>query len=118
MILSVFSGAGGMDVAAHALGLQTYGVEIDAALAAIAQAAGHTVEVRDVRTIDGRTLPAWLVDAIQGGPPCQTFPDDHPWHATPTLGKRYLGIGNAGPPVLWMAVLRALGAHDERGPRS
>jgi DNA (cytosine-5)-methyltransferase 1 len=38
----------------------------------------------------------------------QTFPAGYPWEAAPTQGKRYLGIGNAVPPLLWRAVLREI----------
>lgn len=74
MILSLFSGAGGMDVAAHWLGLESFGVEYEPRLAAIAQAAGHDVRVDDVRNLsllDPRIAARF--DGLQGGPPCQTF---------------------------------------------
>jgi DNA (cytosine-5)-methyltransferase 1 len=71
VILSTFSGAGGMDVAAHALGQTTHGIEVVPEFAAIAKAAGHSVSVRDVRTVHG--AEATLFDGLMGGPPCQTL---------------------------------------------
>lgn len=70
LILSLFSGAGGMDVAAHGLGFRTIGLELEKSLARITSAAGHDVYLADVREI---TAEPGRFTGLQGGPPCQTF---------------------------------------------
>lgn len=64
------AGPGGWDVAAHALGLEGTGVELDSAACATRLEAGHATVQADMTTLDPRDYPARLKIA---SPPCQGF---------------------------------------------
>ncbi|GAA2809997.1 DNA cytosine methyltransferase [Crossiella cryophila] len=73
-MVDLFAGPGGLDVAAHWLGLQVDGIEMDANACATRDAAG-------LRTVEGDVRdhgPAEFYDSgdfriLAGGPPCQTY---------------------------------------------
>jgi DNA (cytosine-5)-methyltransferase 1 len=73
--VDLFAGAGGWDIAAHRLGIETYGIEIDADAYATQVAAGHVAFLGDVRAA-GDTIKddfALIMDGLIASPPCQTF---------------------------------------------
>jgi DNA (cytosine-5)-methyltransferase 1 len=81
--LSLFSGAGGLDIGFHQAGYEIRAaVEIEAAYAATLAANGtiegyfgHNVDVHceDIRSFDPAPYVSHNIDCIIGGPPCQTF---------------------------------------------
>ncbi|MEE1130223.1 MAG: DNA (cytosine-5-)-methyltransferase [Caryophanon sp.] len=97
-VLSLFSGAGGLDIGFHDAGFQIVSsVEIDKRFAAtlmknsgdqayFGDSKVHCIDIRDFTT---ETLGD--IDFIIGGPPCQTFS---------AAGRRAAGV---------------MGTHDERG---
>lgn len=70
-MVDLFAGPGGLDVAAHWLGIPVVGIEWDADACATRAQAGLTTQQDDVRLWS----PAHFEDAsiLVGGPPCQTF---------------------------------------------
>jgi DNA (cytosine-5)-methyltransferase 1 len=73
--VDLFAGAGGWDIAARRLGIETYGIEIDADAYATQVAAGHVAFLGDVRAA-GDTIKddfALIMDGLIASPPCQTF---------------------------------------------
>lgn len=72
MILDLFAGPGGWDVAAQQLGLDPLGVEMDDAARQTRDAAGlRTLGTPDVRDVDLSIWPG--VTGLIASPPCQTF---------------------------------------------
>jgi DNA (cytosine-5)-methyltransferase 1 len=73
--VDLFAGAGGWDIAAKRLGIETFGVEIDADAYATQVAAGHVVFLGDVRAASDamRTDFVQIMDGLIASPPCQTF---------------------------------------------
>ncbi|MGQ4414665.1 DNA cytosine methyltransferase [Streptomyces sp. SAS_269] len=74
-ILDLFAGPGGLDVAAHFLGLESIGIEWDANACETRYSAGlDTIhaDVRAMRTERFDELPD-DINVLAGGPPCQTF---------------------------------------------
>ncbi|WP_085998400.1 DNA cytosine methyltransferase [Rhodococcus sp. JVH1] len=70
-MVDLFAGPGGLDVAAHWLGIPVHGVEWDADACATRRAAGLSTEEGDVRSVGPRDFPDATV--LAGGPPCQTY---------------------------------------------
>lgn len=70
-LVDLFAGPGGLDVAAHWLGLRVSGVEFDKNACATRQAAGLKTEQGDVRAYGPKHFPNATV--LAGGPPCQTY---------------------------------------------
>ncbi|MBM4481849.1 DNA cytosine methyltransferase [Rhodococcus hoagii] len=70
-IVDLFAGPGGLDVAAHWLGLGVHGVEWDGDACSTRLAAGLGTEQADVRTLGPADFPDATV--LAGGPPCQTY---------------------------------------------
>lgn len=70
-IVDLFAGPGGLDVAAHWLGIPAHGIEWDDDAYETRKEAGLTTEHGDVRSFG----PADFSDAnvLAGGPPCQTY---------------------------------------------
>ncbi|MFD5916197.1 DNA cytosine methyltransferase [Kitasatospora sp. NPDC058201] len=70
-IVDLFAGPGGLDLAAHQLGVPSTGIEQNRDACATRTAVEHATVVGDVR----RYGPADFPDAeiLLGGPPCQTF---------------------------------------------
>jgi DNA (cytosine-5)-methyltransferase 1 len=70
-MVDLFAGPGGLDVAAHWLGIPVVGIEWDADACATRAQAGLTTQQDDVRLWSS----AHFEDAsiLVGGPPCQTF---------------------------------------------
>ncbi len=69
-VVDLFAGPGGLDVAAHWLGLHATGIEWDGDACATRDAANLTTLHGDVRAFDYTTVAASVLAA---GPPCQTF---------------------------------------------
>jgi DNA (cytosine-5)-methyltransferase 1 len=65
-----FAGAGGWDVAAHVLGLDVLGLEIDEAACATRAAAGFATLRADIAALDPREFAAPFQ---MGSPPCPSF---------------------------------------------
>ncbi|MFX1759535.1 DNA cytosine methyltransferase [Rhodococcus sp. As11] len=70
-IVDLFAGPGGLDVAAHWLGVPVVGVEWDANACATRERAGLQTLSRDVRDLGHWNFPS--ANVLAGGPPCQTF---------------------------------------------
>ena len=73
--VDLFAGAGGWDIAARQLGIETFGIELDKDAYATQLAAGHVVFHGDVRNA-GNTIKgdfALIADGLIASPPCQTF---------------------------------------------
>ncbi|WP_433287770.1 DNA cytosine methyltransferase [Pseudonocardia sp. CA-142604] len=70
-MVDLFAGPGGLDVAAHWLGVSAHGVEWDANACATRRAAGLGTTQGDVRNFGPAHFPEATV--LAGGPPCQTF---------------------------------------------
>ncbi len=70
-IVDLFAGPGGLDVAAHWLGLPVVGVEFDKAAVETRWAAGLETVFGDVRDYGPADFPG--ANVLTGGPPCQTF---------------------------------------------
>lgn len=70
-VIDLFAGPGGLDVAAHALGVASLGIEWDANACQTRQAAGLPTEQGDVRAFDSAKFPQ--ANVLAGGPPCQTY---------------------------------------------
>ncbi|MDH6680581.1 DNA (cytosine-5)-methyltransferase 1 [Rhodococcus sp. LBL1] len=70
-IVDLFAGPGGLDVAAHWLGLAVHGVEWDSDACSTRRAAGLGTEQADVRSLGPTDFPDATV--LAGGPPCQTY---------------------------------------------
>lgn len=70
-VVDLFAGPGGLDVAAHWLGIPVHGIEWDTDACATRKAAGLSTDQEDVRAVG----PEHFQDAtvLVGGPPCQTF---------------------------------------------
>ncbi|MDX2728376.1 DNA cytosine methyltransferase [Streptomyces sp. PA03-2a] len=70
-IVDLFAGPGGLDVAAHALGASSIGIEWDASACETRREAGLPTEQGDVRAFDAAKFPE--ANVLAGGPPCQTY---------------------------------------------
>lgn len=70
-IVDLFAGPGGLDVAAHALGAASVGIEWDASACETRREAGLATEQGDVRAFDAAKFPS--ANVLAGGPPCQTY---------------------------------------------
>ncbi|ASR03329.1 DNA cytosine methyltransferase [Gordonia rubripertincta] len=70
-IVDLFAGPGGLDVAAHWLGIPTIGIEWDDGACATRSAAGILTRQGDVRRFSPSDFQAATV--LAAGPPCQTF---------------------------------------------
>ncbi|MFH8792372.1 DNA cytosine methyltransferase [Streptomyces sp. NPDC017941] len=74
-ILDLFAGPGGLDVAAHFLGVPSLGIEMDGNACETRYRAGLPTihaDVRDMRTERFDELPR-TINVLAGGPPCQSF---------------------------------------------
>ncbi|WP_063772470.1 DNA cytosine methyltransferase [Streptomyces sp. NRRL S-495] len=69
-IVDLFAGPGGLDMAAHVLGVPVTGVEWDDNACQTRTAAGLATVKGDVRLLDPGHFDA---NVLAGGPPCQTF---------------------------------------------
>lgn len=72
MIVDLFAGPGGLDVAAHWLGVPSIGIEFDESAIDTREAAGLSSIWSDV-TRWGPTDFTPAFNVLAGGPPCQTF---------------------------------------------
>ncbi|NLU81338.1 DNA cytosine methyltransferase [Rhodococcus sp. HNM0569] len=70
-MVDLFAGPGGLDVAAHWLGISVHGVEWDADACATRRAAGLGTDQDDVRSVGPADFPDATI--LAGGPPCQTY---------------------------------------------
>ncbi|UTT49877.1 DNA cytosine methyltransferase [Rhodococcus gordoniae] len=70
-IVDLFAGPGGLDVAAHWLGIPVHGIEWDADACATRKAAGLSTDQADVRAVGPKDFQDATV--LVGGPPCQTY---------------------------------------------
>ncbi|WP_439661411.1 DNA cytosine methyltransferase [Lentzea sp. HUAS TT2] len=70
-MVDLFAGPGGLDVAAHWLGLGVDGIEWDKDACATRRAAGLNTEFADVRKFGPDNYPH--ANVLAGGPPCQTY---------------------------------------------
>ena len=70
-MVDLFAGPGGVDVAAHWLGLSVAGIEWDANACATRRAAGLETVQGDVRDHNPDEFPEATI--LAGGPPCQTY---------------------------------------------
>lgn len=107
MIVDLFAGPGGWDVAAQRLGLNPVGVEWDGAACETARAAGFGHVQADVAELDPATFLQQVAGAeplvgLIASPPCQAF----------SLAGR--GRGRAGAPVLLEGVARIASGEDPR----
>ncbi|MFH5212270.1 DNA cytosine methyltransferase [Antrihabitans sp. NCIMB 15449] len=70
-MLDLFAGPGGLDVAAHWVGVPVTGIEWDQNACATRDKAGLDTEMGDVRSFGPSDFPD--ANVLAGGPPCQTF---------------------------------------------
>ena len=70
-MVDLFAGPGGLDVAAHWLGVPVHGIEWDTDACETRRAAGLSTECVDVRKVGPAKYPEATV--LAGGPPCQTY---------------------------------------------
>ncbi|MGX5392097.1 DNA cytosine methyltransferase [Streptomyces anulatus] len=70
-LVTLFAGAGGLDLAASELGVPAVGIEWDTHACATRRAAGLVTEEGDVREFNPSDFPS--ANVLAGGPPCQTF---------------------------------------------
>ncbi|MFJ8963893.1 DNA cytosine methyltransferase [Lentzea sp. NPDC102401] len=70
-MVDLFAGPGGLDVAAHWLGLSVAGIEWDVDACTTRNAAGLDTRFEDVREFGPDDFPEATV--LTGGPPCQTY---------------------------------------------
>jgi DNA (cytosine-5)-methyltransferase 1 len=70
-MVDLFAGPGGLDVAAHWLGVAVEGIEWDKNACATRRAAGLRTKQDDVRSFGPKDFPDATV--LAGGPPCQTY---------------------------------------------
>ncbi|MET9732953.1 DNA cytosine methyltransferase [Streptomyces sp. NPDC006458] len=74
MIVDLFAGPGGLDIAAEALGVPSIGVEWEESTRATREAAGlRTTAVRDVAQVNPLDPEVASASVLTGGPPCQTY---------------------------------------------
>lgn len=73
MIVDLFAGPGGWELAARELGLTVLGVELDAQTCATRRAAGLLTLQADVAAADPRAVCAEDVVGLIASPPCQAF---------------------------------------------
>ncbi|MFJ8669070.1 DNA cytosine methyltransferase [Streptomyces sp. NPDC093600] len=74
VIVDLFAGPGGLDIAAEALDVPTIGVEWEESTRATRKAAGlRTTEVGDVAKVDPLDPEVKSARVLTGGPPCQTY---------------------------------------------
>jgi DNA (cytosine-5)-methyltransferase 1 len=74
VIVDLFAGPGGLDIAAEVLGVPTIGVEWEESTRATRKAAGlRTTEVRDVAQVNPLDPEVASARVLTGGPPCQTY---------------------------------------------
>ncbi|MEU9037776.1 DNA cytosine methyltransferase [Streptomyces sp. NPDC048352] len=71
VLVDLFAGPGGLDVAAHWLGIPTLGIEWDSNACATRTKAGLATESGDVRNYGPEKFPN--AKYLAGGPPCQTY---------------------------------------------
>lgn len=72
MIVDLFAGPGGLDVAAHWLGVPSVGIEFDESAVDTREAAGLSSIFSDVRLWKPTDFST-AVNVLAGGPPCQTY---------------------------------------------
>lgn len=70
-IVDLFAGPGGLDIAAHALGVRSTGIEWDTGAIATRSRAGLSTVPKDVLECGPEQFPE--ANVLAGGPPCQTF---------------------------------------------
>ncbi|MGZ3099374.1 DNA cytosine methyltransferase [Streptomyces sp. H72] len=74
MIVDLFAGPGGLDIAAEVLGIPAIGVEWEKSTRATRDAAGlRTTEVGDVAKVNPLDPEVRSARVLAGGPPCQTY---------------------------------------------
>ncbi|WP_461057526.1 DNA cytosine methyltransferase [Streptomyces pseudoechinosporeus] len=74
VIVDLFAGPGGLDIAAEMLGVPTIGVEWEKSTRATRHAAGlRTTEVGDVAKLNPLDPEVHSARVLTGGPPCQTY---------------------------------------------
>ncbi|MEV7733541.1 DNA cytosine methyltransferase [Streptomyces sp. NPDC088921] len=74
LIVDLFAGPGGLDIAAELLNMSTIGVEWEKSTRATRRAAGlRTTEVRDVAELNPLAPEVRSARVLTGGPPCQTY---------------------------------------------
>ncbi|MFE7646848.1 DNA cytosine methyltransferase [Streptomyces phaeoluteigriseus] len=74
VIVDLFAGPGGLDIAAEMLGVPAIGVEWDKSTRATRHAAGlRTTEVGDVAKLNPLDPEVRSARVLTGGPPCQTY---------------------------------------------
>lgn len=74
MIVDLFAGPGGLDIAAEMLGIPVIGVEWEKSTRVTRHAAGlRTTEVGDVAKVNPLDLEVRSARVLTGGPPCQTY---------------------------------------------
>lgn len=72
MMVDLFAGPGGLDVAAHWLGVPSVGIEFDVSAVDTRRAAGLSTIHADVTAWEPRDFTE-AVNVLAGGPPCQTY---------------------------------------------
>ncbi|MEU3936161.1 DNA cytosine methyltransferase [Streptomyces sp. NPDC029044] len=104
LIVDLFAGPGGLDVAAGWLGIPAVGIELDSDACATREAAGLATMPGDVKAFQPADFPGAKV--LAGGPPCQTYT---------VAGGRDGGAGRrALTQVLDLAALMAESKNDKR----
>ena len=106
MMVDLFAGPGGLDVAAHWLGVPSIGIEFDESAVDTREAAGLSSILADV----ARWQPDDFTESINvltGGPPCQTFTVAGNGHGRRALDQvvalvQMLGAGRMDEVLEWL----------------
>lgn len=95
MIVDLFAGPGGLDVAAHWLGVPSIGIEFDESAVATREAAGFSTIFDDVSSWQPTDFTS-AMNVLTGGPPCQTYTVAGNGHGRQALARVLQLVQNLG----------------------
>ncbi len=106
MIVDLFAGPGGLDVAAHWIGVPAIGIEFDESAVDTREAAGLSSILADVTRWQPDDFTE-TINVLTGGPPCQTFTVAGNGHGRRALDQvvalvQMLGAGRMDEVLQWL----------------